>query len=425
VIAALVLGGAVGAGSAAGAALLLYTGQGFLATAGFLIAVIVTAVAAGVWVGVPDPGALSRRAEPTRARWIWVIVAFSLAGLFVTLWDRSAMLRQHQLGGALAVLLVLAEPAYASGTLIAALQWRDVAGARARGARIVVAMLIGIAAGVLLAAILLIPRFDPPAIFLGAAVLLALFGANEATRPHATAAEPPTMNGRVVLITGVGDPGQLGYAIARRFLAAGAQVMITNRSGDPARLAAELTPPGAFGLAADLSVDPDVERLIGAIRDRFGRLDALVHAAGGLSVAKSLAETQPEEWRREIERNADTAFRISRAVLPLLRESRGAIVHIASPAGLRAVARLGAYSAAKAAVVALTRALALEEKQHGIRVNAIAPAMIDTEQNRRTADPDARFVTREQVAETALFLASEAASGVSGETLRVMGDALR
>jgi NAD(P)-dependent dehydrogenase (short-subunit alcohol dehydrogenase family) len=87
------------------------------------------------------------------------------------------------------------------------------------------------------------------------------------------------------------------------------------------------------------------------------------------------------------------------------------------------VPQLGAYAAAKAAVVALTRALALEEREHGVRVNAIAPAMIDTEQNRaQVTDPRAvRWVTREQVAAVTLFLAGPAASGISGEVVRVKG----
>ncbi|MGH7506903.1 MAG: SDR family NAD(P)-dependent oxidoreductase, partial [Longimicrobiales bacterium] len=306
------------------------------------------------------------------------------------------------------------------------LQLRDAGVRRMREGRVAVAMLVGAAAGVLLAATVLIPNFEPPGIFLAAAALLAMFGTIEANRPHLNAArETMDMNGKVVLITGVGDRGQLGWAIARRFLGAGARVAITNRSGDLAALAAELGPPPAvLGVNADLTADDDIARLFGAIRERFGRLDALVHAAGGLSVTKPVAETDPVEWRRELERNADTTFRISRAALPLLRESRGALVHFASPAGLRAVASLGAYSAAKAAVIALTRAIALEEKRHGVRANAIAPGMIDTEQNRSTATPDTRYVTRDQVAEVALFLASESGSGMSGETVRVMGDSL-
>ena len=98
-------------------------------------------------------------------------------------------------------------------------------------------------------------------------------------------------------------------------------------------------------------------------------------------------------------------------------------MNFASPAGIRAVAGMGAYSAAKATVVAQTRALALEEKSNGVRVNAIAPGMIDTEQNRESVDdPDAvDWVTRDEITRVVLFLASDAASGISGETVHVLG----
>jgi 3-oxoacyl-[acyl-carrier protein] reductase/2-deoxy-D-gluconate 3-dehydrogenase len=174
-------------------------------------------------------------------------------------------------------------------------------------------------------------------------------------------------------------------------------------------------------------VPEDLERLAAAVRQRFGGLDVLINVAGGLSLIKPLAETSAEEWRQEIERNAGTVHATSVALLPLLRARGGAIVNFASPAGLRAAKHLGAYSAAKAAVVAHTRALALEEKANGVRVNAIAPGMIDTAQNRESAaDAErAQWVTREQIADVAVFLASEAASGISGETLHVLGDGLR
>jgi NAD(P)-dependent dehydrogenase (short-subunit alcohol dehydrogenase family) len=88
------------------------------------------------------------------------------------------------------------------------------------------------------------------------------------------------------------------------------------------------------------------------------------------------------------------------------------------------VAKLGAYSAAKASVIALTRALALEEKANGVRVNAIAPGFMDTAQNRQSAGDDAVFVTRQDVASAVLFLASREARGISGELIHVLGPTL-
>jgi NAD(P)-dependent dehydrogenase (short-subunit alcohol dehydrogenase family) len=236
------------------------------------------------------------------------------------------------------------------------------------------------------------------------------------------------LEGKSVLVTGAGNPGQVGFAIAERCIRAGARVLITARSAEVAGVAARLGPVAIVtGVAADLSVPADLERLAAAARERFGGLDALINVAGGLTLIKPLAETSTAEWRSEIERNADTVHAMSRALLPLLREKGGAIVNFASPAGLRAAKNLGAYSAAKAAVIAHTRALALEEKGNGVRVNAIAPGTIDTARNRASVeDPEhPRWVTREEIADVAVFLASDASAGISGETIHVMGDGLR
>ena len=111
---------------------------------------------------------------------------------------------------------------------------------------------------------------------------------------------------------------------------------------------------------------------------------------------------------------------------PMLRSEGGAVINFASPAALRAQANLGAYSAAKAAVVALTRALALEEKENGVRVNALAPGMIDTEQNRKSVpDPEkVKWVSRDDIANVVLFLASDAGKAVTGETIHVLGEGI-
>jgi 3-oxoacyl-[acyl-carrier protein] reductase/2-deoxy-D-gluconate 3-dehydrogenase len=177
------------------------------------------------------------------------------------------------------------------------------------------------------------------------------------------------------------------------------------------------------GVAADLAGPDGAERVVEAARTRWGRLDVLVNVAGGLHVMKPLAETSLDEWDRELRANAATAFLVTRAALPMLRESGGVVIHFASPAGERAVKGLGAYSAAKAGVVALTRALALEEGERGVRVNAIAPGMIDTEQNRNAVqDPErVKWVTREEIVDVVLFLAGPASSGVNGQVLHVPG----
>jgi len=417
-VGAVAAGAALGATAITGHALLLYTGQGVLRATGLLVAVTLAGVGAGIWGGAPGPEPESRAIS---RRWRAFVLAIMAGGVFAAVWDRSPDLRAAALGNALATLVALAAPAYTAGMLLTAL-------ARTRGATAAALAVASSGLGALGTTTLLVPRMDAAAVYFLAGAWVAAAALVPGSRATRQETGPMMLEGKAVVVTGAGRPGQVGFAIARRFIAAGARVLVTARSADVARTAASLGPPEIVtGVPADLTADADLERLAAAVRDRFGRLDALINVAGGLTLIKPLAETSTEEWRREIERNADTAHATSRALLPLLREHGGAIVNFASPAGLRAAKYLGAYSAAKAAVVAHTRALALEEKPNGVRVNAIAPGTIDTEQNRADADdPEhARWVTREEIADVALFLASDAASGISGETIHVLGDGLR
>jgi NAD(P)-dependent dehydrogenase (short-subunit alcohol dehydrogenase family) len=423
--AALAVGAALGAAAAAGNALLLYTGHGFLRAAGLLVSSTVMAVAAGVWAGAPDPD--DRRPVRTRGRWLALVVALLLGGAFTALWTARLPLRELAAGGALAVLFVLALPGYCAGALLAGLHAREREPLRcAASGSVGPAALAGTAFGVLIAATVLIQTLEPYGIYYAAAGALTLVALLEWNRASAAATRTEAdMRGYVVVVTGVGHRGQVGFALARAFLDAGARVVISDARPAVEQLAAELGDEDrVHAVQADLTVDDDVARLVGTASQRFGRLDVLINVAGGLSVTKPVADTTPEEWRREVQRNAETVLRCSRAALPLLREAGGAIINFASPAGLRAAAGLGAYSAAKAAVVALTRALALEERANGVRVNAIAPGIIDTEQNRRDLGDDAAFVTRADVASVALFLAGPGAAGISGETIQVLGRTL-
>ncbi|HEX7091110.1 MAG TPA: SDR family NAD(P)-dependent oxidoreductase [Longimicrobiales bacterium] len=410
------LGLALAAAAQTGAALLLYTTAGLLSAAGSLVGVVLAGVAAGLWAGRPAPGGAGRR-------WVLCVLAFALAAVFAVAWTGSPGLRAAAAGRGAAVLLLLAFPAYASGSLLAALG-RD--GRGQAGADLAAGVLAGGGAGVVLAASTLIPHFSPGTVLLGCGVLTAAGAALHAGRaPHGPSRERRDMQARVVLITGVGNKGQMGWALAEAFLAEGARLVVTGRGSGVEAAARELAARGeVLGVVADLTQPEQVDALLETVRARYGRLDVVVNTAGGLRVMKPLAETTPEEWDDEVARNARTAFLVSRAALPLLRESRGAIINFASPAGERAVARLGAYSAGKAGVIALTRAMALEEKRHGVRVNAVAPGMIDTEENRRSVEDPAkvRWVTREEVARVVLFLASDASSGISGETIYVLGE---
>lgn len=411
--AVLVVAAALGVSTTAGIALLLVPGPGALASGGVLLALSLGAVAAAFWVGLP-----AERAASTRGRWMAVILVFAAAGLFGDAYTEIRGIRSPGFWTAVAALLFVAAPAYTLGSVLTALA------ARHRGSTTLA--LVGAAFGTVAAATSLIPKIDPGVLYFvtGAALLLAGMAELRWT-PSVAWREDGSMNDKVVLVTGVGARGQVGDALARAFLAQGARVAITDVRPEVEAIAAELGRNGeVIGILADLTDEAGAERVVAAVKERFGRLDVLVNAAGGLTVVKPVAETTVEEWEREVQRNTRTAFLMSRAALPLLRASRGAIVNFASPAAIRAVANLGAYSAAKAGVAALTRAMAAEEAANGVRVNAVAPGMIDTEQNRAAVgDPSAvKWVTREEVANVVLFLASEASRGISGETIQVLGE---
>jgi NAD(P)-dependent dehydrogenase (short-subunit alcohol dehydrogenase family) len=409
-----VVGTALGVVATAGLALLLYTGGGFLRAAGFLAGLTFAAAGIGVWAGDPE-----RVPSRPRLRWVLTSMAFVAAGGFAVVWSLSESLRASAMGASLGALFILAEPAYAAGALLAMLAGRRKQAPLA---------LTGIATGIVLAATFAIPRLDASIVFFAAAAATIAAGLLPAGRTRDEDDMTVDIRDYTAIVTGVSERGQVGFAIAQRLLREGARVLITARRDSVRQLAEELAALGdVAAVEADLTREEDVERLVAEARSRFGRLDALINVAGGLSVMAPLAETAVDEWNRELQRNAETVLRVTNAALPLLRESGGAVINFASPAGLRAVRRLGAYSAAKAAVVAMTRALALEELANGVRVNAIAPGMIDTAQNRAEADdPDAaKFVTREEIADVVVFLASDAASGISGETIRVMGEGLR
>ena len=402
--AGLLVGFAFGVDAAAGTALLLYTGQGFLRAAGLLAAMAVGALTAGLWAGAaPGPS--------LRSRWVGAFLLYLAAAAATLAWAALPALRAVPLADGLAMLLIIALPAYGTGLLLA--------GMGERGRRPGVPAMAGAAAGILLAGGTLIPRLDAPLVFaLAAGVVLTALALD--WRSAATVGGE--MAGDVVIVSGAGSRGQLAFSIAQRLHADGARIVLTARTGDVAQLARELgDDTRAIAVPADLLVEADAARVVDAALAHFGRIDALVNAAGGLSHSGRVEDTDPAALRAELDRNLVTAHILSRAALPALRESRGAIINFASPAALRAPAALAAYSAAKAGVVAFTRALALEEKAHGVRVNALAPGAMDTAQNRASAEAGTRFVARADVAEVVRFLVSRESRAITGETIQVTG----
>jgi NAD(P)-dependent dehydrogenase (short-subunit alcohol dehydrogenase family)/uncharacterized membrane protein len=396
----------------AGAALLIVPGPGSLPATGLIAFVLLVATAAGVWVGVRE-----RRAPP----WAAAVLALAAAAFFAQIWAVEVGLRGSGPGRAIALLLFIAGPGYLLGAGLAAAVVTAGAASRAAAAAAGVA---GAGAGVLLAAAYLVPRLPPAALFMGAAALVAATGWSQA-RGASPERRREGVRDRTIVVTGVGGQGQLGYFIAETLLARGARVVIADLSPTVAEHAAALGGERVAAVAADLATEEGAGRVVQTATARFGGIDGLVNAAGGLSVMLPLADTDAHAWAQEQLRNATTVHLVSRAALPALRERRGAIVNFASPVVLRGSgAGLAAYAAAKAGVVALTRALAVEERETGVRVNAVAPGMVDTEQNRAHADdPDSvKWVTREQVADVVAFLLSDAASGVSGEVVHVLGE---
>jgi NAD(P)-dependent dehydrogenase (short-subunit alcohol dehydrogenase family) len=229
--------------------------------------------------------------------------------------------------------------------------------------------------------------------------------------------------GSTVVLTGVGNEGQVGEVVARAFADLGASTVLVDRSAVKAQArAGAITAAGraARGYGCDLSSADDVARLAKDVAANHGdRIDALVHMAGGFAMSGPVAESTIESWDRMIAINLTTAFLTSRAFLPLVRNARGSIVFFASEAALPGAKgkNMSAYAVAKTGVASLMRAIAAEERANGVRANALAPASIRTAANESAMGSDVRYVEREEVAAAVIFLCSSAASAITGELL--------
>ena len=236
--------------------------------------------------------------------------------------------------------------------------------------------------------------------------------------------------GRVVLVTG--SSRGIGAAVAIKAAGEGASVAVHYHRSDAAAqdVVARARSLGvhSHAFAADVADGDQAEALVAAVIDRFGRLDGLVNNAGRTLVGPFL-EIQPAQWDEVIGTDLTAAFHTCRAALPsMVERGSGAIVNIASRLGQMGIADTAAYSAAKAGLIGLTRALAREFGPLGIRVNAVAPGVTVTEMTtdlveseegrRRLRDmPLGRFGRADEVADSVIFLLSDASSLFLGQTL--------
>jgi len=229
---------------------------------------------------------------------------------------------------------------------------------------------------------------------------------------------------QVVIVTGVGRVGQIGHAVAEGFAGAGARLVVSDRDAvGVATRAKEFAAKGVEVCAAagDLT-EPDVAQwVVDQAMQTFGRVDVLVNVAGGLTGIAPMTEASVDVFDREIAINVKTMYLVSRAAAKVMSaQGSGAIVSFASVAALSAKPSMAAYSAAKAGVAALTRSLALELREHGVRVNAVAPGTVRTTENVAAAgDAAGRWVEIGDIVNAVMYLASSVSAGVTGHVLPV------
>jgi dehydrogenase/reductase SDR family protein 4 len=243
------------------------------------------------------------------------------------------------------------------------------------------------------------------------------------------------LDGRVALVTGASRG--IGRSVALALASAGADVVVAaRRLPDLEAVATEIRTLGrrALAVTAHLAQRPDIERLLDSTATEFGRLDILVNNAATNPVFGPLAEMDEAVWDKIMALNVKGYLLAAQgAARAMARTGGGAIVNVSSIAGLRASPGLGAYSVSKAAILMLTRVLARELASVGIRVNAVAPALIETRfsealwKNQALLDryveqtPLGRTGQPQEVADAVLYLCSDAASYVTGQTLVLDG----
>jgi NAD(P)-dependent dehydrogenase (short-subunit alcohol dehydrogenase family) len=236
---------------------------------------------------------------------------------------------------------------------------------------------------------------------------------------------------RVAVVTGAARG--IGLGISEQFLSKGYRVVLLDVDEATLQATAErLGNRGAMAIVCDVSQPHMVQDAVSQVVDRFSRIDALINNAG-IAVFKPILETTAEEWSAVLATNLTGPFLCTQACAPvMLRNGGGSVVNIASISGLRASTLRVAYGTSKAALIHLTQQQAVELGVRGIRVNCVAPGPVDTAMAKlvhtadirtsyRDAIPLGRYGTVEEIAEAVVFLCSDAASYINGQTLAVDG----
>jgi NAD(P)-dependent dehydrogenase (short-subunit alcohol dehydrogenase family) len=243
------------------------------------------------------------------------------------------------------------------------------------------------------------------------------------------------LSGRVALVTGAsrGIGREIAVALARE----GADVAVVARSSDKlAEVAVEIEGLGrrCAVISADVTEESSAERICAETTSAFGGITILVNNAGGNSFMAPLQTMRLSGWRKTFNLNLDSIVALTQAALPaLIASGKGSIINVASVAGLRGSPLMSHYGAAKAALLSLTQSLSIELASQGVRVNSLVPGWIETdltdflrteestEQGLLSRVPMARWGRSEEIAQGALFLAGDASSFMTGQSLVMDG----
>jgi NAD(P)-dependent dehydrogenase (short-subunit alcohol dehydrogenase family) len=244
---------------------------------------------------------------------------------------------------------------------------------------------------------------------------------------------PSGLEGKVVVVTGAA--GGIARATAVAFGREAARLVLADID-EPGleSVVDELDGAGVDVVAAtaDVTTAVDAERVVGHAVDRFGTVDVLANIVGGSRPGATVVDVNRSQWDAALAFNLTSTFLMCRFAIPVMRRSGGAIVNVASGAGLHGMPRNPAYCAAKAGVVGLTKALAIDHAAEGIRVNCVSPGAVLTPLMRRNRTPQeiemlgraallGRVADPAELADVIVYLAGDQASYITGKTIEVDG----